>query len=118
MLPLDRRFAVSVLEACDKSLAQIIHVHAADRDAANALTLPGQFFHGIARCIVAHIQPRAVTQPRKAHVFGINAQDRLSLLQCLPCSGLIGKEERRRSAALREFEVRIGYVPIEHKINP
>ena len=37
-------------------MAEVVHIHAADRNAAHARSLLGQFVHTVAGGVIAHIQ--------------------------------------------------------------
>ena len=100
-----------------KGLAEIIHIHAADRDAADALALLDKLLHGIAVGVIAHIEPRAVLQTDAVLVFCVDTQNGPVLRKRLAGGTLIREEEGRRSCKGRKPEVRVGIVSPGHQID-
>ena len=78
MHPFDRVFLVFLLETGDKGVAEVVHIHTADRNAAHALGLLCQFFHAVAGGVIAHIQVGAVSKAGEWCIFGIYTRDGLA----------------------------------------
>ena len=54
--PPHRVFFALLLKTGDERMAEVVHIHAADRNAAHARSLLGQFVHTVAGGVIAHIQ--------------------------------------------------------------
>ena len=78
MHPFDRVFLVLLLETGDKGVAEVVHIHTADRNAAHALGLLCQFFHAVAGGVIANIQVGAVSKAGERCIFGIYTRDGLA----------------------------------------
>ena len=65
---------VAALEACNKRLSQIVHVHPAHADAFDAAGLLRKRFDAVAEGIVSNVDARTVLKPGIGFVFGINSR--------------------------------------------
>ena len=59
-------------------MAEVVHIHAANCNAAHALGLLCQFFHAVVGGVIANIQVGAVSKTSGRCVFGIYTRDRLA----------------------------------------
>lgn len=74
MLPFLRSCFFRALEACNKRLSQIVHVHPAHADAFDAAGLLRKRFDAVAEGIVSNVDARTVLKPGIGFVFGINSR--------------------------------------------
>ena len=62
------------LEARDKCLPKIVHVHPAHADAFDAVSFLRKRFDAVAEGIVSNVDARTVLKPGIGFVFGINSR--------------------------------------------
>ena len=74
MLPFLRSCFFRTLEACNKRLSQIVHVHPAHADAFDAVSFLRKRFDAVAEGIVSNVDARTVLKPGIGFVFGINSR--------------------------------------------
>ena len=69
--PPHRVFFVLLFKTGDERMAEVVHIHAADCNAAHARRLLGQFFHTVAGGVIAHIQVGSGRKIAVRCVFGV-----------------------------------------------
>ena len=74
MLPFLRSCFFRALEACNKRLSQIVHVHPAHADAFDAVSLLRKRFYAVAEGVVTDVEARTVLKSSIGFVFGINSR--------------------------------------------
>ena len=74
MLAFLRSCFFRALEARDKCLPKIVHVHPAHADAFDAVSFLRKRFYAVAEGIVSNVDARTVLKPGIGFVFGINSR--------------------------------------------
>ena len=75
MLPFLRSRFFRTLEACNKRLSQIVHVHPAHADAFDAVGFLRKRFYAVAEGIVSNVDARTVLKPGIGFILGIDPRN-------------------------------------------
>ena len=89
-------------------MAEVVHIHAADRNAAHARSLLGQFVHTVAGGVIAHIQVGGGGKGAVRCIFGVHPQDRLAGGKTLLRRSPVGRGQVDAAAVQRGQRAVIG----------